>query len=103
MVLRAISEEIGTPLPYDTVDELRTRIAEVCPHLLCFDVIEGNGFENLAHQFDQKDIEALNGTTLMENVGNFYMTDQISRNSHMMARCTRELNPLKEYNFKKDV
>ena len=45
----------------------------------------------------------MNSTPLIENVSNFYMTDQISRNSHMMARCTRELNPLKEFNFKKDV
>lgn len=52
MVLRAISEEIGTPLPYDTIDELRTRLAEVCPHLLRYDVIEGSGFENLAHSIN---------------------------------------------------
>ena len=31
------------------------------------------------------------------------MTDAISRNSHIMARCTRELNPQKVFNFKKDV
>lgn len=31
------------------------------------------------------------------------MTDAISRNSKIMARCTRELNPLKAFNFKKDV
>jgi len=45
----------------------------------------------------------MNATQFTENVDNFYMTDAISRNSHMMARCTRELNPLKEFNFKKDV
>ena len=28
------------------------------------------------------------------------MTDAISRNSHIMARCTRELNPMKQQNFK---
>ena len=47
--MRALSEELGTPLPYDTVDELRTRMAELCPHLLKFDFIEGSGFENLGH------------------------------------------------------
>ena len=102
MIMRAISEELGSPLPYDTVDELRTRLAEMCPHLLRFDVIESSGFEALAHQVSASGSQ-LNGTALIENVNNFYMTDQISRNSHMMARCTRELNPLKEFNFKKDV
>jgi len=50
MGLRALSEELGTPLPYDTIDELRTRLAELAPHLLKYDVIEGSGFEELAHK-----------------------------------------------------
>ena len=101
MVIRALSEEVGTPLPYDTIEELRTRIAEMAPHLIKFDVIEGSGFEKLAHAPNGN--SSLNGTPLVENVDNFYMTDAISRNSHIMARCTRELNPLKAFNFKKDV
>jgi NADH dehydrogenase (ubiquinone) Fe-S protein 1 len=101
MVLRALSEEIGSPLPYDSIEELRTRLAELAPHLIKFDVIEGSGFEKLAHKPNGN--TELNGTQLSENVDNFYMTDVISRNSHMMARCTRELNPLKEFNFKKDA
>ena len=74
MIMRAISEEIGAPLPYDTVDELRTRLAELCPHLLRFDVIEASGFEELAHQV-QAGGSSLNGTALIENINNFYMTD----------------------------
>lgn len=49
MVLRALSEEIGSPLPYDTLEELRTRIAELAPHLIKYDHIENYGFEQLAH------------------------------------------------------
>jgi len=102
MVLRALSEEIGSPLPYDTLEEVRTRIAEFAPHLIRYDFIENSaGFEALAHQPNGE--TALNGTPLVENVDNFYMTDSISRNSHIMARCSRELNPLKQFNFKKDV
>ena len=101
MVLRALSEEIGSPLPYDTLEELRTRIAEFAPHLIKYDYIESSGFEGLAHQPNGS--TQLNNTPLIENVDNFYMTDPISRNSHIMARCTRELNPHKEFNFKKDV
>jgi len=40
MVLRALSEELGTPLPYDSLDEVRTRLAELAPHLVRYDVIE---------------------------------------------------------------
>ena len=91
MVLRAISEELGSALPYDTLEELRTRIAELAPHLIRYDFIENSGFEDLAHLPNGN--SAINGTPFVENVDNFYMTDAISRNSHIMARCTRELNP----------
>lgn len=49
MVLRALSEELGSPLPYDTLEEVRTRAAELAPHLVKYDYIEGSGFETLAH------------------------------------------------------
>lgn len=39
-ILRAISEEIGRPLPYDSLDELRTRMAELAPHLVKFEHTE---------------------------------------------------------------
>ena len=100
MVLRAMSEEIGSPLPYDNLEEIRTRISEICPHVVKFDHIEASGFETLAHTPNGD--TNLHQTTLVENIDNFYMTDVISRNSHVMARCTRELNPQKEFNFKKD-
>jgi NADH dehydrogenase (ubiquinone) Fe-S protein 1 len=99
MVLRALSEEMGCPLPYDSLDEIRTRIAELAPHLVKYDYIErSSAFEGLAHAVT--DERRLNKTLLSDSVDNFYMTDAISRNSHVMARCTRELNPLKEKNFK---
>jgi len=101
MVLRAISEEMGSPLPYDTIEEVRTRLAELCPHLVRLDTVEQSTFDSLAHQENGE--TRLNGTNLIENIDNFYMTDAVSRNSHIMARCTRELNPLKQFNFKKDV
>jgi len=40
MVLRALSEEMAIPLPYDSLDEIRTRLAELAPHLVRYDVIE---------------------------------------------------------------
>ena len=103
MILRALSEELGIPLPYDSLDEVRTRLAELAPHLVKFDVIENSGFENLALRFNPKGDLKLNKTPLTDNVDNFYQTDVISRNSQVMARCTKELNPKKQYNFKEHV
>jgi NADH dehydrogenase (ubiquinone) Fe-S protein 1 len=45
-----LSEVLGNPLPYDNLDELRTRMAEIAPHLIRYDVIEPSGFEDLALQ-----------------------------------------------------
>lgn len=94
MVLRALSEEIGVPLPYDSLDEIRTRMAELAPHLVRFDFIESSGFESLAYQPSGKD-NKLNSTPFTDIIDNFYQTDSISRNSQIMARCTKELNPKK--------
>mmetsp|Transcript_426 Transcript_426/g.599 ORF Transcript_426/g.599 Transcript_426/m.599 type:complete len:523 (-) Transcript_426:188-1756(-) len=101
MVLRALSEELGIPLPYDSLDEVRTRLAELAPHLVRYDHIEPGSFDrvSLMDSGDRKLSKAL----LSDAVDNFYMTDPISRNSHIMARCTRELNPAKQTNFKEWV
>ena len=48
MVLRALSEELGTPLPYDSLDEVRTRLAEIAPHLVRYDHIEPSSFDRIA-------------------------------------------------------
>jgi NADH dehydrogenase (ubiquinone) Fe-S protein 1 len=88
-------------LPYDSLDEVRTRLAEYAPHLVRYDGIENNGFAKLAHQVNGN--THLNRSLLTDAVDNFYMTDAISRNSHVMARCTKELNPQKQTNFKQWV
>jgi len=101
MVLRALSEELGTPLPYDSLDEVRTRLAEIAPHLVRYDTIESCSFDRIALT-DSGDRQ-VSRAILTDAVDNFYMTDPISRNSHIMARCTRELNPAKQTNFKEWV
>ena len=101
MVLRALSEELGMPLPYDSLDEVRTRLAEIAPHLVRYDHIEPGTFDRVALT-DSGDKE-VSSALLTDAVDNFYMTDPISRNSHIMARCTRELNPVKQSNFKEWV
>lgn len=94
MIIRALSEVIGSPLPYDTLDEVRTRMAEIAPHLVKFDYIEPSGFEDLALKSNEQKLK-LNTTPFTDNIDNFYQTDAISRNSMIMARCTKELNPKK--------
>ena len=39
-ILRALSEVLGKTLPYDNLQEIRYRIAELAPHLIKYDYIE---------------------------------------------------------------
>lgn len=103
MILRALSEELGIPLPYDCLDEVRTRLAELAPHLIKYNAVEKSGFEYLGLKPNDKGNNTINNTVFTDNVDNFYMTDAISRNSAVMARCTKELNPKKQFNFKEHV
>lgn len=48
-ILRAISEELGCSLPYDSLEELRYRIAELAPHLLKYDYVEPTVFHDIAN------------------------------------------------------
>lgn len=78
-------------------------MAELAPHLVKFDYNEPSGFEKLSHKFDSSMTGGLNRTPLTDNIDNFYQTDTISKNSLVMARCTKELNPMKQFNFKEHV
>jgi NADH dehydrogenase (ubiquinone) Fe-S protein 1 len=51
-ILRALSEELNCPLPYDSLDEVRTRLAELAPHLVKYNYIEPSGFEGLSLKSD---------------------------------------------------
>jgi len=69
MVLRALSEELGIPLPYDSLDEVRTRLAELAPHLVKYDHIENSGFDELAQIPNGETY--LNRSLLTDSVDNF--------------------------------
>ena len=45
----------------------------------------------------------INRTPLSDGIDDFYMSDSISRHSEVMARCSKELNPMKVFNFKEKV
>lgn len=39
-IIRALSEVLGKPLPYDTTDEVRARLAQVAPHFAQVDTVQ---------------------------------------------------------------
>ncbi|KAM3131755.1 hypothetical protein pb186bvf_016151 [Paramecium bursaria] len=92
-IIRALSEVTGQSLSYDTLEELRFRVAELAPHLLKYDYIEPTIFGKFALQ--QQAQQAIYSTPFVDSIDNFYMTDAISRQSVTMAKCSTAFNPIK--------
>ncbi|KAM4608879.1 NADH-ubiquinone oxidoreductase 75 kDa subunit, mitochondrial isoform 1-T1 [Polymixia lowei] len=91
-IIRAISELAGVTLPYDTLDEVRGRLAEVSPNLVRYDDVEEANYFKQANELSK----AVNQAVLTEalvppqlTIRDFYMTDPISRASQTMAKCVK--------------
>ncbi|XP_068184990.1 NADH-ubiquinone oxidoreductase 75 kDa subunit, mitochondrial-like [Antennarius striatus] len=91
-IIRAISELAGVTLPYDTLDEVRDRLAEVSPNLVRYDNIEDANFFKQANELSETGDPAVFTGPLVPpqlTVKDFYMTDPISRASQTMAKCVK--------------
>jgi NADH dehydrogenase (ubiquinone) Fe-S protein 1 len=90
-ILRAVSEVLGKPLPYDTGDQLQKRLAEVAPHFARLTTVEapvwlnGQYVKALAAQAAAAPADGV----LKSPIDNFFMTDAISRASQTMAKCVQ--------------
>ncbi len=81
-ILRALSAEMGKPLAYDSLDQLRAKLFAAVPHLARADEIAPAAWG----AFGAAGPLTAGGYALP--VRNFYMTDPISRASETMAKCT---------------
>ncbi|KAJ8350274.1 hypothetical protein SKAU_G00254040 [Synaphobranchus kaupii] len=91
-IIRAISELAGVTLPYDTVDKVRDRLAEVSPNLVRYDDVEEANFFSQANELSKTVDQTLLSQPLVPpqlTVKDFYMTDPISRASQTMAKCVK--------------
>lgn len=81
-IVRALSETLGVPLPYDDLSALRYRMEELSPALTRYDIIEPASLSavGLRHGLVEanKGSKVL-GTVMRRVVENFYFTDAISR------------------------
>ena len=90
-IFRALSAELGEPLPFDSLAELRTRLYEAFPHFARLDAIE------TSEDFDPKAfIEGLGAkktartlsASFSNTIEDFYLTNPIARASKVMAECS---------------
>ncbi|RYP29218.1 hypothetical protein DL767_006817 [Monosporascus sp. MG133] len=89
-IIRAVSEFLGVPLPYDDVAQLRDRMTEISPALVSYDIIEPTSLKQLSkvQLVDQNKGAKSSGQPLKKVIEDFYFTDVISRSSPTMARCS---------------
>jgi len=89
-IVRALSEAVDATLPYDTLDQVRSRLAGVAPHFAHYNQVQptywlnGSYVEANLLKRDTKD-----PTPLATSITNFFMTDVISRSSRTMAKCVQ--------------
>ena len=83
ILFSALSEVIGTPLPYDDVLELRDRLWEISPALVRYDVTEPTSVDvalaGLKAIADKTADAKATDVPLRKPIRNFYQTDPISR------------------------
>ncbi|KAK6845630.1 NADH dehydrogenase [Apiospora arundinis] len=89
-IIRAASEFLGAPLPYDDVAQLRDRMVEISPALGAYDIVEQSALQSLSkvQLVDQNKGAKQTGAPLKKVIDDFYFTDVISRSSPTMARCS---------------
>ncbi|MFL7903383.1 NADH-quinone oxidoreductase subunit NuoG [Azospirillum argentinense] len=80
-ILRALSEQLGHKLPYDSLTQIRRRLAEVNPVFAAVGTVTPAAWAPFGAE------GALDAAPLQSPVANYYMTDPISRASVTMARC----------------
>jgi NADH-quinone oxidoreductase subunit G len=87
-IIRAFSEVIGKPLPFDTLKHLRAMMIKAAPAL------EAIGKTTKAEWKSFGIKGKLPSQPFTPVITNFYMTDPISRASVTMAKCTQDILPL---------
>jgi len=80
-IIRALSERLGEPLPFDTLDQLRALMFEQFPHLQTINAITPADWKAEA-------AGNLNEAAFTPAVEDFYLTNPIARASETMAACS---------------
>jgi NADH-quinone oxidoreductase subunit G len=81
-IVRAISENLGKPLAYESLKGVRDRLAAVSPVFGAIGSLTNAAWGAFGAE------GAVSDKPLVSNIDNFYMTDPISRASKTMADCT---------------
>ena len=85
-ILRALSEHLGSTLPWNNLDELRAAMYRQAPHLSRLDQLTSADASQLVELASAEG--AMSGAAFRSPVTDFYMTNPIARASKTMADCS---------------
>ncbi|MEO6338957.1 MAG: NADH-quinone oxidoreductase subunit NuoG, partial [Caulobacteraceae bacterium] len=87
-ILRALSEAMGKTLPYDTLDQLRSKLMADHPTFGQVDYVAPGAAFDLAAVGEAGDVDA---APFVSPISDFYLTNPIARASVTMADCSRSV------------
>jgi len=82
-IVRALSEALGAKLPYDAIEQVRRRMAEINPVFRVLGTVQPAQWGAFGEDGPMDD------APFVTPIANFYITDPISRASETMALCSR--------------
>jgi NADH-quinone oxidoreductase subunit G len=85
-IVRALSEALGKTLPWNSIDQLRSNLFGVAPHLARFDQLTPADPAGIA-ELAAVDGELAN-SAFASPIGDFYLTNPVARASRTMAQCS---------------
>lgn len=97
-IIRALSEVVGSPLPYEDTLAIRDRMWDISPTLVRYDVREPTSADitKVGLNFLSSSSVSATSTPFKKPISDFYRTDPISRASVTMAACSKAFTK-KEY------
>jgi NADH-quinone oxidoreductase subunit G len=86
-ILRALSDQLGTRLPYDSLTQLRAALFKAHPALARLDVIEPSDAAAV-RRLAEMSAGAVDRAPFHSPIEDFYLTNPIARASAIMAECS---------------
>ena len=87
-ILRALSGVIGRALPFDSLQQLRSRLYEAYPHMAQLDNVPAANLDDVLRLAELGG--SLPGAAFVSPIRDFYLTNPIARASRVMAECSAQ-------------
>ena len=85
-ILRALSDVLGSRLPYDSLAQLRTEMFKAHPHLAQRDTVAPGNADDVRRLAGRSG--SIESAPFAATIEDFYLTNPIARASAVMAECS---------------